>query len=99
MNSAICEAIRLRHLLNVTYDGRRRVIEPYSHGVARDGREVLVAFQRAGESGSGQSQGWKAFHVERLSAVADMEVPFIANQAEYRSGGHSKNLASVHCCV
>lgn len=99
MNVTICTAIRRRYLLDVTYRGRRRVIEPYSHGVSRDGREILVAFQKAGDSASGHGEGWKAFHVDELDEVVDLDVPFVANQVGYRAGGQSKNLVQVHCCV
>ena len=98
-NALICQAISHRRLLDVTYRGRLRLVEPYAHGVSRDGREMLVAFQRVGGSASGQGEGWKAFHVDEVEELRIVDVPFVVNQPGYREGGHSKNLTEVHCCV
>ncbi len=96
---ALCEAIRTRRLLSLSYRGRRRLVEPYSHGQSSDGREILVAFQCSGESSSGQQAGWKAFVVADLEDIEPLDVPFLSSRDDYRPGGHSKNLATVHCCV
>lgn len=74
-------------------------MEPYVHGIGHDGRQILVAFQRAGSSASGHSKGWKAFRIDELSRVEDLKVPFVVNQASYREGGQSKNIAEAHCYV
>jgi len=95
----ICEAIRHRRLLEVAYRGVGRLVEPYSHGTSHDGREVLVAYQRAGGSSSGHGEGWKALHVDEVENLSMVDVSFVANQPGYRPGGQSKNLAHVHCCV
>lgn len=99
LNTVLCEAIKSRRLLEITYRGGLRLVEPYSHGFSRERREVLVAFQRTGESDSGHVQGWKAFHVDEMGEVVILDVPFMVNQAGYRGGGYSKNLGEVHCCV
>lgn len=75
------------------------MVEPYSHGFSPDGRETLVAYQRAGDSSSGHKEGWKAFHVDEIDHVVLMDVPFVVNQPGYRAGGQSKNLSEIHCCV
>lgn len=99
MNALLCEAIERRRLLEASYGGGVRLIEPYSHGFSRDGREILVAFQRAGASSSGHGEGWKAFNADDLVEVEMLDIPFVVNRADYRAGGLSKNLADVHCCV
>ena len=60
---------------------------------------MLVAYQRAGHSASGRAEGWKALHVDELSDVSILDIPFIVDSDGYRAGGRSKNLATVHCCV
>jgi hypothetical protein len=45
--AVVCDAIRRRRLLELTYRGAVRLVEPYSHGVSHDGRQILVAYQRA----------------------------------------------------
>src|SRR5258708_60177 len=99
MNGMLCESIKRRCLLEVEYSGGVRVIEPYAHGLSRDGMEILVAFQRGGASSSGRTIGWKAFRADELDQVVVLDVTFLVNRTEYRAGGLSKNLVSVHCCV
>ncbi len=98
-SALICEAIRRRRLLELTYRGSRRLIEPYSHGASHEGRGMLMAFQRAGGSASGHAEGWKAFHVDEIDKLDILDVTFVVNQPGYRDGGLSKNLSDVHCCV
>lgn len=40
----ICSATASRRLLELLYNGQRRLIEPYSHGFSRAGQEMLVGF-------------------------------------------------------
>jgi hypothetical protein len=94
----LCSAIASRHLLALRYKGKDRLVEPYCHGFAADGREMLVAFQREGESASGQEAGWKAMVIADLEHVELLDVPFVASRADYNPD-YSKNLARVHCCV
>lgn len=97
--SPICNAIRRHRLVDVTYLGGSRLVEPHAHGFSAQGREMLVAFQRAGHSASGRVEGWKAFDVDELRDLTVLHTPFVANMTGYRAGGHSKNLSEVHCCV
>lgn len=94
----LCSAIAERHLLALRYKGKDRLVEPYSHGFAADGREMLVAYQRGGDSESGQQTGWKAMVVADLHQLQRLDVPFVASRADYNPD-YSKNLVRVHCCV
>lgn len=98
ITSDICRAISSRHLLELEYNGQRRLIEPYSHGFSSDGREMLVGFQRAGGSDSGQIEGWKAMAVERIKGLAMVDVSFIPAREDYRAGS-SKNIDDPHCGI
>lgn len=92
----ICDAIASRRLLEVVYNGQPRLIEPYSHGFSSDGQEMLVGFQRAGGSDSGQVRGWKAMAVGRIERLMVVDVSFIPGPADYRAG-RSKNIDDLHC--
>lgn len=98
MNADICEAIRVRNVVDVEYRGTRRIVEPHAHGVSPDGDEVVVVFQRSGESRSGNPVGWKALHAAELTRLTLLEVTFEARDG-YRAGGRSDNLREVHCCI
>jgi hypothetical protein len=96
ITSAICKAIASRRLVELVYNSQRRLIEPYSHGFASDGREMILGFQRAGGSDSGQTEGWKTLAVERIERIALVDVSFIPGRVDYRAGS-SKNIDDLHC--
>jgi hypothetical protein len=66
----ICDAIRLRHVVRFLYHGGERAVEPYVYGRDADGRELLRAYQLRGASRSGETAGWKTFHIEDMTSVA-----------------------------
>jgi hypothetical protein len=66
----ICDAIRLRHLVRFLYHGGVRDVEPYVYGRDGSGNELLRGFQVGGVSRSGDTVGWKMFHVEDMTNVA-----------------------------
>ena len=91
MNSVDLEAIPdsappRRHLSRQTPSDR-----PYSRGSSPDGRRCLgrVPASRSAAFYWAWS-GWKAFHVDGLADVVDIEIPFVANQTEYKAGGRSR---------
>jgi hypothetical protein len=66
----ICDAVRLRHVVRFLYHGGEREVEPYVYGRDAHGNELLRGFQVRGTSRSGESVGWKIFHVEDMIHVA-----------------------------
>jgi hypothetical protein len=80
---AICDAIRLRHVIRIQYEGGIRDVEPYVYGRNHDGEELLRAYQLRGISRSGQMAGWKMFRVEDISSVAVTFEPFTPPRAGY----------------
>lgn len=97
MNSAICEAIRKREVVQFTYSGSSRTAEPHCHGTSRAGHEVLRAYQTAGSSKSGVSVGWKLFEVRKMSGVHPTGETFAVTRSGYDR--NDEHMASVHCCV
>jgi len=96
MRNDICGAIASHRLLELVYNGQPRLIEPYSHGFSSDGQEMLVGFQRAGGSDSGQVEGWKAMAVDRIERLVVVDISFIPSRGDYRAG-RSKNIDDLHC--
>lgn len=77
-------AIEDRHLLQFRYDGFTRVVEPHAFGVSNRGRYTLRAYQVDGGSESGQSQGWKLFHVADMDSIIVTARHFEAPRSDYR---------------
>ena len=96
MNDAICRAIRERRRIRFAYGGGERVVEPHCHGTSAAGHEMLLAYQTAGYSSSGESEGWKMFAVARMGAVDAVEERFAGPRPRFDP---TKTLTSVHCSV
>lgn len=76
MRDDICEAIRLKRVLRLTYNGTVRQAEPYIFGVLNTGAETLSAYQLSGGSASGQPAGWKYYSLAKLSDITVTEDGF-----------------------
>jgi hypothetical protein len=74
---AICQAIDSRRLIRFHYnDQTERTIEPHAYGVNRGQREVLLAYQVAGASRSGEPTGLRLFVVVEMSQLTLLEETF-----------------------
>ena len=96
MNSAICEAIRTRSVLEIYYNGGPRTVEPHCHGISRAGNEVVLAYQTGGHSDS-EPVAWKLFDVGLLRSLRSTGQTFTTNRPGYQPFG--KHMTSVHCHV
>ncbi len=74
----ICDAIRGKEVLSITYDGRVRTIEPHLLGYDSDGDLTLSAWQL-----SGTGQGWRDFHVSKVSGLATTGQTFSSARSGY----------------
>jgi hypothetical protein len=69
MRDDICEAIQLKRIMRLTYNGTVRQAEPYIFGILNTGAETLSAYQFSGGSASGQPVGWKYYSLAKLSDI------------------------------
>jgi hypothetical protein len=99
VNEAVCEAIRRRRLIRLTYRGAERIVEPYLHGVRNNDTEVLVCFQRSGGSSSGTTTGWKALHVSYIEALEITDIAFVGVEPGFNPDGSSYNITRLHCLL
>lgn len=66
MEELIKRAIQNKQLLSFTYEDCNRVVEPYTYGLTRNGKEALRAYQTEGESRSNDSLGWRLFLLSEI---------------------------------
>lgn len=92
----ICDAIRLRHVIRLTYRGGVREVEPYVYGRSGTGDELLRAYQLRGASLSG-TVGWKMFRIEEITNVAVTFEPFDAPRSGYDPA--DAVIAFVNCRI
>lgn len=93
-----CSAIANGMEIEFIYQGKRRVVHPYVHGVSTAGNEVIRAWQVDGASSSGTLPGWRPFlvaEIENPSATGQTSgpVPPHYNPKDSMMGG------SPHCHV
>lgn len=82
----VASAIRNRQLLSFTYAGFVRTVEPYTLGIDSKGHEALRAFQVGGGSKSGETIGWKFFHVREMRNLAVLATQFSRPRPDYVRG-------------
>lgn len=97
MNTAICAAIANRAIVQFTYDGGTRTVEPHAHGTSTAGNEVLRGFQTDGVSRSGEPVGWKLYTAAKMSAFRQTGQTFSSNRLGYNPNDEA--MAVVHCHV
>lgn len=87
----ICKAIREQKLLSFMYSGRRREVEPHLLGYDSDGDLTLSAWQLEGGSG----QGWRDFHVSKLSGLTIGLTGFAGARPGYNP--NDETIARIVC--
>lgn len=83
---SIEQAIKEHHVLEFTYKGFRRIVEPHTYGVDTKGHRALRAFQIGGGSSSGSAPGWKLFHVDDMNGVRTTGQRFDRARPDYSRG-------------
>jgi hypothetical protein len=94
VNPAICVAIRDNKLLEFEYNGLRRIVAPYCHGLTSNG-EVLRAVQVGGEShsrGMGFGKLWLLSKVRHLRAT---DTAFVPDDPQYNPDDSA--MVEIHC--
>ncbi|AJP49426.1 MAG: hypothetical protein FD187_356 [bacterium] len=83
---SIADAIRTRKLLQFSYDGHPRTVEPHTYGIDGKGHQALRAYQVRGGSESGEYVGWKLFHVAEMRGTAILNQGFTGPRNGYKKG-------------
>lgn len=87
----ICEAIASLQIIQFTYKGKIRTVEPHALGYDSDGDLTLSAWQLSGGSG----QDFRDFHVDKLSGLATTGERFAGARQGYRKD--DKTLSRIVC--
>jgi predicted DNA-binding transcriptional regulator YafY len=62
----IIDAIRNRKVVEFSYNGQPRIVEPQTYGVSTNGHPTLRGYQRAGGSVSGYTRGLRLFELAKI---------------------------------
>ena len=82
----ITSAIQNMNLLSFVYDGFQRTVEPHTYGIDTKGHKAIRAYQVSGGSESGESVGWKIFHVSEMHGLSVLPQQFSAPRPKYKRG-------------
>ncbi|SER27710.1 hypothetical protein SAMN04489841_3515 [Natrinema salaciae] len=97
MSEIICKAIREQKVLEFTYDGHHRKVEPYCHGQSKKGKESLRGYQIAGGSNSRRVPFWRLFTVAKMGNLTLTDETFNGNRPHYNP--NDKDLSPIHCNI
>lgn len=85
MNNKVINAIEKQYLIELTYDGEIRVVEPHCYGLTTAGNEGLRAYQVDGYSSSG-TMGWKMYDLSKANSITILKDRFDSPRSGYRKG-------------
>lgn len=85
MKTEICNSIRSQNLIEFSYDGGNRIVEPHCYGITTAGNEGLRAYQVEGFSSSGK-MGWKMFDLSQAKNLVILDTKFISPRIGYKKG-------------
>jgi hypothetical protein len=83
-------AIAERRLLQLTYKGKSRIVEPHDYGV-QDGKTRLFVYQLrvVGEVESAKTRGWRLLEFPGITTCLALEETFKGS----RGGAHQKHMS------
>ena len=75
-NLLIISAIQRKSVLQFSYNGKLRTVEPQTYGISTTGREVLRGYERPVTKGAKRSAMAKLFDVEKMSGLRESGLSF-----------------------
>lgn len=82
LDKTICKAINEKRILQFSYQGHRRLVEPHTYGIDHLGHKALSAYQVGGTSTSGVL-GWKLFHTDKITSLSVLQDEFYSHRNKY----------------
>jgi hypothetical protein len=96
ISDSVCNAIRDRSVIEFSYDGGLRIVEPHCHGRNKNGTQVVRAFQTDGYSKSGNSSGWRLFDVDKIVGLRRTGASFASNGPGYNPNDANMSYVYSH---
>jgi hypothetical protein len=78
-NPVICQAIEGRRVLQITYEGKIRLVEPHAYGIDEEDHELLRAWQL-----SPLPDDWRTFSVDKAAYIAIADIRFSQPRPGYK---------------
>lgn len=88
VHKLIILAIQQRAIVNFTYNGLLREVEPYIFGLFENNQLILSGYQVGGESASHDVPAWKTFYVNKIKHFIVSKKKFFYNNEQYNPNDH-----------
>jgi hypothetical protein len=85
----LVRAILEHRVVEFGYHGYRRTVEPYLVGLHEAGEPLLLGYQTAGGSQSGEIPGWRTFVTTGIDHVEVTERSFAGPRSDFNPYGES----------
>ena|ERR1051325_2296097 len=95
MNPTICDAISNLRVLQLSYDGYSRTVEPHAYGMSTANHEIVRVWQTAGGSVSNERTGWKLLRVDEIRSLMALPQTFTGPRPGYRKG--DRDMRIIYC--
>jgi hypothetical protein len=79
----IIDAIKKQQVVEFSYNGQLRVVEPHTYGISTAGRPILRGYQRSGGSAPGYTKGLRLFELAKISHLRENDDRFIKARPEH----------------
>jgi len=86
MDKTICNAIKSKFRLKISYKDKIRIIEPHAFGKDKNGILKLRAYQIEGYSESKEPESWKLFFVDNILKISELNENFEVRTGYNKSG-------------
>ena len=84
LDDELRRAIEAKHLLQLSYKGKLRVVEPHDYGVYKGVARLFVYQVRGASTTQGrQGRGWKLLDVEKIAGGIVLDETFSGSRGDY----------------
>jgi predicted DNA-binding transcriptional regulator YafY len=91
----ITDAIRNRKVLEFSYNGQSRIVEPQTYGISTTGHAILRGYQRSGGSISGYTTGLRLFETAKISQLRETGEKFAEAQPEHNANDRAMSKVII----
>lgn len=95
MNAQIYNAVVNKNILEFTYDGHFRQVEPHTYGVSKKNNDILSAYQVSGGSKDGKVPDWKLFKLDKIIGLRILENKFTSPRPGYSQ--NDSRMIKIYC--
>jgi predicted DNA-binding transcriptional regulator YafY len=92
---AIISAIRNRSVLEFSYSGQPRIVEPQTYGISTAGHPILRGYQRGGGSSSGYTKGLRLFEGAKISRLRRRSEQFAQARPEHNPNDNAMSKVII----